>query len=182
MGSVLAFGCLAAFAVAAYDWMDSSMPFRGMLSKEMYALAHKTDFSQVVLSWLPAWWVCMALSFMSAGVALGCSIWATVAGVSDQPYGTPILIGAASLVTAFAGLVIPLAQAFYKDRSENRALEATKARIKELERLAETSVRGHARNAEDLQKVAEVTRRIVECTPGIDNDVLDDVTDKKEGE
>lgn len=163
---------MIATAMAVNEIWEPLMPFRGMLSKEMNDLAHKVDFHQVVLSWLPTWWLCLAISFTSAGISIGCSIWAAVAQVTDQPYGTPVLIGAAAFVTALTGMVVPIAQAYFKDRSEVRQAEILKQKVRELELMARQAAHGHQKNAEQLKRVGEVTQRLVDITPGIEVQVI----------
>lgn len=152
--------------VIFWDW-EHRMPFRGLLSDEMSNSIKTVGFRHYVVAWLPTWWFILACSFTSAGVGIGCSIWAFVNQDLGQPVGIPLLIGATSLISAFGGLVVPITLAWFRDRSERREQEHLKIRLKELELQVEINRQGHTENASNIQKVTIATQKIADAAEKI---------------
>jgi hypothetical protein len=142
--------------------LEPGMPFRGLLSHQMEESIKVLGFRHYVVAWLPTWWLILAASFTSAGVGIGCAVWAIFAQIQNEPVGLPILIGASALVSAFAGLVVPITLAWFKDRSEERQVDHLKHRVAELEAQVVLNTEGHTRNAEKIEKVAIATQKIVD--------------------
>jgi len=139
------------------------MPFHGMLSDEMTKQFRQLDSKEVLISWLPAWWFSLAVSFSMAGMGIGCAIWATINQINDQPTATPFLLGCSALVASFGGILVPIAQAFFKDRSESRRSEELQNRVKELETMVSANRVGHLENAINIQKIADAAEKMVEA-------------------
>lgn len=145
-----------------YVFLENHLPFRGLLSAEMTDAVKKAGFTHYMLAWLPTWWNILACSFLMAGVGIGCSIWAVVNQVQDQPVGLPILIGSSALVTAVFSGITPIALAWMKDRSEQRQVDHLKQRIQELEHRVVANAQGHQDNAANIQKIADAAQKILE--------------------
>jgi hypothetical protein len=142
--------------------LEPGMPFRGLLSHQMEESIKVLGYRHYVIAWLPTWWLILACSFTSAGVGIGCAVWAMFAQIQNEPVGLPILIGSSALVSAFAGLIVPITLAWFKDRSEQRQVDHLKHRVVELEAQVALNTRGHADNAVKIEKVAAATQKIVD--------------------
>jgi hypothetical protein len=143
------------------------LPFRGMLTDEMSDSIKTLGFRHYLVAWLPTWWLILGCSMLSAGVGLGCAIWAVVDQVQGQPVGLPVLIGASALVSAFAGLIVPITLAWFKDRSEQREHQHLKERVHELEIQVEANREGHMENKINIQKVSVATQKIADAAEKI---------------
>jgi hypothetical protein len=150
-----------------YVTMEYHLPFRGLLNEEMNVAIKQVGFRHYILAWLPTWWMTLALSFVSLGVSVGCSIWAFVGQVNEEPVGLPILIGASSLITAVLSGITPIVLAWLKERSETRNMDHFKERIQELEAQVERNREGHVENAVNIQKVTIATQKIAEAAEKI---------------
>ena len=154
-------------SLVVYSGLECYVPFRGLLTDEMAETIQEVGFRHYIMAWLPTWWFILACSMMSAGVGLGCSFWAIVQEVHGQPIGVPVLIGAGSLVSAFAGLVVPITLAWFKDRSESRKVRHLIERVKLLEKQVEFNRIGHVENASNIHKVTIATQKIADAAEKI---------------
>ena len=150
-----------------YAILEHHLPFRGLLSDEMTETIKQVGFRHYMLAWLPTWWAILACSFLAAGMSVGCSIWAVVNQVQEQPVGLPLLIGASSLTTALLSGITPIILAWLKDRSETRQMDHLKHRVQELEVQVTVNQQGHTENAANIVKVTEATQKIAEAAQKI---------------
>jgi len=134
-------------------------------------------FRHYVLAWLPTWWVTLASSTLMAGIGLGCALWAVVDQAQGFPIGAPVLVGTSMVIGSFAGIVVPITLAWFKDRSEVREAEHLKNRVAELEAQIMINSKGHQENAESIQRNSEDIKRVAVATQNI-VDVAADVTRK----
>lgn len=149
-------GTLFAFAVAiAFALLEDKLVFRGLFSKHIEDSIKPFTFEHYVAGWLPLWWGILAFSFSAIGAAVACSIWAFVAELNGQPTATPILLGLASVIAAFSGMIVPIATSWFKDRSENRQLDLFKQRVVELQRQLDDLQKNHVVNKEHIQQVVD---------------------------
>lgn len=129
------------------------MPFRGMISGELYGSMKLLDAKEVLISWLPTWWTSLALSFFGTGMVATCSVWAVVNEVNSNPTTVPILMGMAAFATSIGGILVPITMAYFKDRSETRQLAFLKSRLVTLEDKVRQNIKEHNKSAKRLDDI-----------------------------
>lgn len=150
------------WAVICWNW-NNTMPFHGLLSEKMSDTLNRVDTREVLISWLPAWWFSLAVSFSMAGMGIGCAIWAIVNQFNEQPTATPFLLGCSAIIASFGGIIVPIVLAFFRDRSESRQIENMRDRIRELETQLVMTQQGQTENRIHLEKIADAAQKIVEA-------------------
>ena len=155
------------------------MPFRGLLSEYADKAIDGVGFKEIVLSWLPAWWITLAATYTMTGFSIACALWGFFNVSNGLPFLPPVLLGLAALAGAVGNMIVPIVTAWMKYKSDVLDVNHLKERIAELEEKLSESSRTYEINRRNIERIADVTKKIVEVTPDVDEDVRLDHPEEK---
>lgn len=167
-------------AVLAFELLlDHHMPFRGLFPKHLVDRLSPEELKHYAIGWMPTWWLMIACSFFMIGVAFCSSVWAFVAALNNEPIVSPMLLGLSAVIGSFATLVVPIVTAWFKDRADSRNSDQLKSRVVELERELQITKAEHGINQANIKKIAEVTQKVVDQTPGVNENIAQEIRESR---
>jgi hypothetical protein len=160
MSGMVLFAAIAVLAAL----LEDHLVFRGLFHKQLEESIKPFDFQHYVVGWLPLWWGVLAFSFSAIGAAITCTFWAIIAEVNGLPTATPVLMGLTALVVAVGGIIVPIATAYMKLKSDTMQLDFFKDKAVELQQQLDKLHVSHTENRADIKKIADVTKNVIEAT------------------